>query len=199
MEWFPFSVAAVGWLIGSLGVLSVRGKHLSRRFAILMLLFSTLGAGVVQYMLVTGVRRTERLSAAHLVGVTSFRLQDDAEFIRLHLTASTGGADDEPRSRTDIDWGGTFRAKATDISATLASVEKNAYIQSNYSVSIGDLEFRRDQLERAAERVETVQVGKPRQTSMEFYLECIDLTVNQLDNLAREMRSRAPEAYYSVD
>ncbi len=99
MAWLSLSVAIVGWLVGSFVVLTFRGKHVSRRFAVLALILSTFGAGAVQYVLYRGVERTKRLSGAHLVGVTSVRMQDDSDFIRKYLTAS----DSQQLRRQDID------------------------------------------------------------------------------------------------
>ncbi len=195
MIWLPFTVAIVGWLVGSIVVLTIRGVYLSRRFAILVLLCSTLGAGIVQYVLLMGVRRTERLSGAHLVGVTSLQLQEDAALIRRYLYSSAGKTEDEQGSGANLDWSGSFKEKAADVSATLAAVEKNVYIRDNYSVWMGDIEFRRKQLDRVAKRITTLQAGTPRQTNLTLYQRCVDLTVNVLDDLAHEMRSRRPGAY----
>ena len=91
----------------------------------------------------------------------------------------------------------TFKWKAADISATLAPIERNDFIRNNYSVWIGDLDFRRDELDRTAERVVAAQPGSPRQSTVASYLDSMDLTVNLLDGLAHEMRSRRPEVYYT--
>jgi len=39
--------------------------------------------------------------------------------------------------------------------------------------------------------------GKPRRTNVESYLDYVNLTVDVLDGLAREMRTRRPTFYYS--
>jgi len=120
-------------------------------------------------------------------------MQDDSDFIRKYLTAS----DSQELRRQDIDWVVTFKAKSADISATLAAVERNGYIRENYSVWLGDLEFRRDQLDRIAQRTARAAEGKPRQTNVESYLKGIDQTVNLLDGLERQMKTRQPNLYYS--
>lgn len=193
MDWHSVGVAIVGWLVGTLVVTQLRGKMLSKPFVVLVLIFSTLGAAAVQYIVYRGVESAHRLSGAHFVGVTSLRIKDDAEFIKKYLAKSDGTQSASP----ELDWVGTFKSKAEDISVTLAAVQKNSFISENYSVWSGDIEFRRSQLDRAAERTAIAVEGKPRQIIVNAYLEALDLTAKSLDNLSIEMRSRRPELYYT--
>jgi hypothetical protein len=193
MAWYSISVAIVGWLVGSLVVTKLRGKLLSKPFVVLVLICSTLGAAAVQYIVYRSIESVHRLSGAHFIGVTSLRIKDDAEFIKKYLTKSDGS---QPASQ-DLDWGGTFKSKAEEISETLAAIQKNSYISENYAVWSGDIEFRRGQLDRVAERTAIAVEGRPRQINVNTYLEALDLTAKSLDNLSSEMRSRRPELYYT--
>jgi len=197
MAWMALLALAVAWLLALLIVIAVRGKHLSWQFCILVLLCTTLGAGAVQYSLSVGICKIERLSAAHLVGVSSLRLKDDAEFIQNYLVAPLANGNGNQGDDAHIDWVGTFQMKARDISATFASVERNAFIRTNYSVWMADIEFHRGQLDRLAKHIVTVDEAIPRRTSVESYLVGLESAAELLDRLADEMRSRPPEAYYN--
>jgi hypothetical protein len=187
----------VAWLVAALTVVAFRGKQLSTRFCLMVFMSSSLGAGAAQYLLWSAMLRTERLSAAHLAGVSALQLKAESDFIRHTLASPEGEARSDELIASDIDWEGTFEMKANDISATLAAVEQNAYIQKNYSAWAGDIGFRRGQLERIAQRVAATEEGSPRQTSIETYLKFVDYTINIVEDLARELRSRTPDAYYS--
>ncbi len=193
--WVGYSFLIVGWIVGSIAVVTLRCKNVSRTLATTVLLLSTFTAGTVQYFMLRGQETTKRLSSAFLVGVTSQQIHADSKLIQTHLTDSSNRQLDQE----DFDWVGTFKAKSADISATIVAVEQDAYIRDYYSAWLGDLRFRRDQLDRIADRAVRVAEGKPRQTNVEMYLECLHLTASLLDGLESEMRKRPPELYYNTN
>jgi hypothetical protein len=192
------TVVFVGWLIAGLAGVAVRGKQPSRWFCLLVFLSSTLCAGVVQYFVSASLLTTKRHSAAHLVGVSSLRLKDDAAFIRKWLRAPRAARNDDEMHGQDLDWAATFRMKSKDISDNLAAVERNVFIRDYYSVWAGHIDANRNQLEGLAERALAADDGVPRQSNIDSYLEVLNDTKSLLERLAHEMRSRPPEAYYSA-
>jgi hypothetical protein len=170
-----------------LAVIAIRGKQLSIHFCFLLFLMTSSGSGLVQYFLSRGLSKAERLSAAHMIGVSSLRLNDDAKFVRDNLVSS---------SDASLNWVGTFKMKAADISVTIEAVELNDFVRRYYSVYESDLHFHRNQLDRAAVQVVEANEGANRQSSVHSYLKGIELVIDQLERMAQEMRKQGPESYY---
>ncbi len=194
------TVVATAWFAALIGMFVLRGRRISRKACLFLFACTTLAAATTQYFVSSWMFDTERRSAAHLVGVTRLRLEDDKAFITSVLgRALDEGGEDQTDGSADLDWEGTFRRKSRDILVTLDAVTENACIRRYYSVWAADVQFYRHQLRVFAEQVLTVNNSEVRRKNLKSYVECLSNASHFLGRLAAEMRSRRPSEYYRTD
>ena len=199
------TVVATAWFAALIGIFFVRGKQITRKASFFFFVCTTLASAITQYFVSSALLDIERLSAAHLAGVTQLRLEDDAAIINsVFLPYLEEGG----KSRTgnavgldldDLDWEASFRWKSRDILVTLDAVTENAYIRRYYSVWAADVDFYGYQLNIYARQVLKVSDARVRRQNVESYLECLRNASHFLGKFASEMRSRGANEYYRGD
>ena len=94
-------VVTVSWLAAAIAIVVLHRKQLTRLKCCLALIVCGLGAASAHYCFLHWAFELERHSAAHLVGVTHLRLNDDAEFLQSHLGSALERADGSALFRSD--------------------------------------------------------------------------------------------------
>jgi hypothetical protein len=193
MSWLPLLTTGVAWLVAMCVVLAVRGRQLSKRFCVAILVASTLGAGAMQFATLYRLYHVEAESAAQLASVTGLQLGSDFDFLEQlagHLKpapANDKGAADE------VDWAWTFERKAQDIDDQLAAVERNTFLKTQYAVWVADVEHQRKRLKLLAERTVAADNDTARHTNFASFSKEVIVSGRKLLQLARVIRSGSSE------
>lgn len=199
------TVVATAWFVAMVVIFVVRGKQTTRKACFFLFVCTTLASAITQYLVSSALLDIERLSAAHLAGVSQLRLEDDAAMVNfvflpyLEEGAKSRAAKAVGLDLDDLDWEASFRLKTRDILVTLDAVTENAYIRRYYSVWAADVDFYGYQLNIHARQVLKVSDARVRRQNVESYLECLRNASRFLGKFASEMRSRGANDYYRGD
>ncbi len=169
-------VVTVSWLAAAIAIVVLHRKQMTRLKCCLALIVCGLGAASAHYCFLHWAFELERHSAAHLVGVTHLRLNDDAEFLQSHLGSALERADgDQGQGAIAMDWAGTFALKHHDVMSRLDAVIHNACIQRYYSVWAADAAFHEDQLDMLATKINALTEPRPRRTTFRTYVDNLEI------------------------